>query len=108
MNTMQALLAVQYDRNWEVWAKAPESDSEARFVESTEWTAVLEAQGYIYITNGEEIGQYVMEYCEDVLEEDRPDFAREAIERFLEEIREEIASEAAARHCEAILKESLQ
>lgn len=87
MNTKQALLRVQHDSNWEVWAKAPEANAEARYVQpASERTYILKEQGWMPIANGEAIGEYVREYCEGIPDEDREDFAEEAVEVFLEEL----------------------
>jgi hypothetical protein len=87
MNTKQALLKIQYDRNWEVWAKSPEADAEARYVQpASERTYILEEQGWMRIADGVEIGDFVEKYCEEIPDEDRDEFAEEAVEQFLEEL----------------------
>lgn len=87
MNTKQALLKIQYDRNWEVWAKGTDPDSKARYVQpASERTEILEAQGWQRIADGVQIGDYVREYCDEVPDEYRADFTEEAVEIFLEEI----------------------
>ena len=84
MKLKDAMLRVQYDPNWQIFAKSTSPNAEAKYAQASERTYILKDQGYRYITNGEQIGDYIANYCEDVPDEYRGDFAEEAVERFLE------------------------
>jgi hypothetical protein len=83
MELVKALMNVQYDRNWEIWAKSTSSRAKSQYTQASNNNTILADQGWQYITNGEEIGDYIAQYCEGIPAEDRPDFAEEAVEQFL-------------------------
>jgi hypothetical protein len=89
MNVKQALLSIQYSKTWEVWARGLEDKDEARYVQpASQQTHLLEDQGWRKVADGEEIGDFVRDYCDSVPDEDREEFAEEACTQFLEELRE--------------------
>jgi hypothetical protein len=83
---LDLLSHVQYERSFEVWARSPHPQSEARYVRPfSEKTYILKDQGWMRLADGIEIGDYINEYCEGIPEEDRAEFVEEAVERFLED-----------------------
>jgi len=84
-NIIDLMVGIQYDTNWGIWADGTEPTSNARYGQRQfENGGMLD--GWQYIGNGVQIGNFIDSYCDGCEDDDLEYFAREAAEQFLQEL----------------------